>query len=331
MNLRIFLVAVNVVFFALTAVALEGPVPTAFEAQMYGYVAQLNDHMLRSCADCTTADDAGADMACRSQYGSVFSKDEISLHVAFGYMDASETPGGGRYGGQALLPNQSIDPIASEGLIQQLTLACHRNQGACGFTRDPNNSELLYKSVRVNGRRVGVSLRITRGSETPFLSDNLGAAADAQNSRTARSEVNFFGSLGASDLTIYMGHARSGGGPDFSPPILLADLTPNYPLYRKQKPGLNKLLTALKKTSSHPAVLALLGCKSDPLFRKPLLSVDPKLGLITLPDLTYFEDGFQETYLVLDAFLRRECAGAFHKTLNQVDSGIVSPNIINFL
>jgi hypothetical protein len=291
-----------------------------YEEWLFGNAAKMNTQMLSSCADCSTAEDSQADRACLDQYNAIYGKGVVSIHMAFGYMDASEVPGGGVYGGVKLQPNQSIDEVSSLGLVEQLLKPCrwHRN-GACGFERDSSDAEVLVKPMHYHGQPVTVKIRVTHASATPFLATNIGPEAELQAAMTERSELNFFESLGASDLTIYTGHARGGGGPDFMPPHLTKDGEDNYDgYYRKVKPGLKHLLSSLSQASHKPPLLAILGCKTDSLFKQPVLKVAPEMGLITTTEKTYFEDGFQNTFIVIDSFLKKECGATFQKSLQVV-------------
>lgn len=288
------------------------------EVHMYASATRMNQNVLKNCRECSFAESPSADPVCRDRYDKIYLKPEVNIHVAIGYMDASEDPAGGWYGGVQLRMNEAIDGRAQQGLLRHLTLPCRSSSGgACGFQRHAVDQTLLTKTVQYRGQATRVNVRITNSAATPILSTNTAEGQKRQELATWIAEENFFGTLGTSDLTIYTGHARGGGGPDFTPPVLKADGTADYNgYYRVRKPGLKRLVSTLKSSSSTPSLMAVIACKSDELFRAPVQAAAPNMGWIATSGLIYFEDGFMATYLVLDGFLRQECGETFKKTLS---------------
>lgn len=302
-------------FSAVAVWAYDGR-PNKFEDRMYGRARQLNQSLLQNCQDCSFAESPSADRACKSQYDSIYTKPEVNIHVAIGYMDDSENPNGNYYAGVPIVLNESVDSAARAGLIRQLTLPCEGDQGACGFQRHPVDQELLSKTITYHGQQTVVHIRATNASATPLFETNTGEGKGRQSIATYRSEENFFGSFSTSDLTVYTGHARGGGGPDFNPPVRLPDGSADYNgYYRVKKPGLKHLFSSLSQASAHPPLLAIIACKSDELFHATVQKAAPGIGLVTTSDLIFFEDGFTATYLVIDSFLRQECGSTFQKSL----------------
>jgi hypothetical protein len=294
------------------------PRSLAHETQIYRRAMQITQNVFRNCRDCSFAQSESADPVCRSKFDKVYLKNQVNIHLAIGYMDDSENPSGGYYAGVQLQPNEAIDGIAQEGFLRNLTTPCRNRdgQGACGFSRQSGDQNLLVKTIQYRGQTTQVNLRVTNAAATPILSTNTTEGARRQALATRMAEENFFESLSTSDLTIYTGHARGGGGPDFAPPVLKDDGTANYNgYYRVKKPGLTRLLAELNKANAHPTMMAILACKSDDLFRGPVLQAAPSMSWVATSDLVYFEDGFIATYLVLDGFLRQECQSTFQKTL----------------
>jgi hypothetical protein len=286
------------------------------EAQLYGRARQINERVLKNCRNCSFAESPSADPVCRDKYDQIYKKPEVNVHVAIGYMDDSENPNGGWYGGVQLRPNEAIDGLAQEGLLHHLTLPCRSGGGACGFQRHSVDQTLVFKTIEYRGQSTRINVRITNSAATPILAVNTAEGQKRQALATSIAEENFFGTLGHSDLTVYTGHARGGGGPDFTPPVLKEDGTADYNgYYRVKKPGLKKLVSALQSHSSKPSLMAIIACKSDDLFRAPVQQAAPGTGWIATSGLIYFEDSFIATYLVLDGFLKQECGSTFQKTL----------------
>jgi hypothetical protein len=314
-RVRVFAALILCFSLAQTALAYDSSTNN-YVNRLFARARALNADMLEECENCTFASSPAADPVCRDTYNSVFVKREVNIHIAFGYMDDSENAEGDYFAGKRLQFNESIDDRALGGLIHQLVQPCRDEGGACGFTRDALDQKLLRKTVNYRGQTTLVQLHVTNGSATPILSINTAEGQKRQALATWVAEQNFFGSLDTSDLTIYTGHARSGGGPDFNPPVRRGDGHPDYEgYYRVKTPGLKRLVSALRGAKSHPKLLALIACKSDDLFRTPVLRAAPGMGFMATSDLMYFDDGFINTFLVLDGFLRQECDETFQRTL----------------
>jgi hypothetical protein len=306
----------------LAAVSI-GPLPafadglTSYQESIFVQAAQISQNLNQNCQNCSYAGTPQADSACNTVYGRAFLKPVVSIHVAFGYMDISEgVPT--IYGGYQFSPGQSVDGYAEEAFMTEIQKPCYTSAGACGFRPQGPGSNVFIKSAKLNGKSVTLKIETTHASATPDLMTNLGPQAKLQTAQTFISELNFFGSIATSDLTIYTGHARAGGGPDFHPPVLKQDGTPNYGgYYLANHPGINHLIKSLKESPRHPALLALLGCNTDKLFRKQIIATDSKMGLVTLNDLTEFEAVFRATYLITDGFLKRQCGPTLKMVVNQ--------------
>jgi len=304
----------------------------SYEAGLFAQAAQMDQEMLQGCRNCSVAGTAG-DQICNATYDTIFNKGVVSIHLAFGYMDVSE----GMYvswGGANLDANESVDGAAEAAFVNQVLQPCYGYlSGACGFQRDAVHSGLLLKRVVYRGRSILLKIQVTHSSATPDLETNLHEAAWQQNAMSQQSERNFFGALGDADLLVYTGHARGGGGPDFHPPRLNSRGTPNYAgYYRPVKPGLRALTSALSVAPKVPSLLAVLGCNSDSLFRRSILATRPKLGLITLSNLTDFDAVFRESYLIIDGFLKQECAATYRGSLEQMSAQTgARPILTNFL
>ncbi|HRO67672.1 MAG TPA: hypothetical protein PL182_08925, partial [Pseudobdellovibrionaceae bacterium] len=125
-----------------------------------------------------------------------------------------------------------------------------------------------------------------------------------QKIRSERAEAVFLNSLKDSDLVVYVGHSRDGGGPDFKVPRLNGSRV-DYPYYRANRPGLKKLLSALKSGHRRARGLAILSCDSTKFFRGPIQKAAPGLTTMTIAGQVYSEDLLAEGLVAMDFFLRQ--------------------------
>lgn len=218
---------------------------------------------------------------------SPFFSQEINVHIAFGYKDARPLP-------------FVSDLFEKAYLIELLTKPCRAPADhACGFRRDPDDGDLLSREVRSkNGRSFHVQLHITASAAGPDDDENRRDPFQAVRSRM--SEKNFLNGISHADATFYVGHSRDGGGPDFQPPQLTNTQHINYGFYRRAKPGLGKMLTALRQSASlSRQKLGLISCGSSRWFGAPIRAASPQADLTTVDGLIYYSDGLQQLLKLL--------------------------------
>ncbi|MCB0362125.1 MAG: hypothetical protein KDD35_05370, partial [Bdellovibrionales bacterium] len=161
-----------------------------------------------------------------------------------------------------------------------------------------------------------VQLNLTHASESSSNDSNTKELAALQKERTIRSEANFFGSIQSGvDVAIYMGHARSGGGPDFSPPRLLRSGLPDYAFYRREKNGIRRLLKSLDNSLFPPAVVGLLACKSTQLFVSKIEKQVPNSLIVSAGDLFDYNDIVPTGFALLDSLLAEKCSSFFSESV----------------
>lgn len=267
---------------------------------------------------------AGGDMdqSCKAFYDKVYADGTVSFSVGLGYFNTEDddyTYMGKDYGDAVL------DPYAYKAYLNTLTSRCGaRNPTkACGFS---GRSGTLSKSMKTpSGRKINVVIHIANGAASTQNSTNANSngdmsAAQLQQSKYARS-VFFGGIQNGTDVAIYMGHARSGGGPDFYAPRLLSNGHVNYASYKKQREGIGTLVSALKKATSaghSPKVVAILACNSAGLFAGRMANASPDTMLITANSLFNDSDFYPTGLGVIDNVLNERCGSSFTRTLNAV-------------
>lgn len=268
--------------------------------------------------DAETADEQSK---CDRFYSRIHSTREMKILIGIGYYDSSEGepievdyyPEGTRvlaHGSFGV--NGTQDLAVYQSYRELLTAHCEGKLQFCGF-KESSPGELSKKVKMPDGTKVNVVLEIKHPSVSTVHYDNVGPLKAQQTEKTAEMNEWFFGGLKDADLAIYHGHARKGGGPDFSPPVLLKNLHVNYPFYQQARPGLTNLLNGLK-AAQHPAALVLMACNSTLLFGKSVESAAPDMGLISTNFVPKTGEGvFKASIATVDSFLRFQCKSGFEK------------------
>lgn len=251
--------------------------------------------------------------SCKSYYDELAQDNLISITAAFGYMDVSSgidyVYGDINYGKDLV-----VDAAAKEAFIDTLTQGCSRGLSACGFRKSSGN-RLQKRIRRQNGQRVTVVVDLAHSSVGFSDTANRGSLASKQNNQSLLAEQKFFGGIAAgTDVSIYMGHARSGGGPDFSPPHLLRNGKPDYSKYRNQS-AFKRLLGSVRTAGQNLKLLALLACNSTRLFVPSVLRQSPSTVVVSADDLFSYSDIVPTGLAVIDTVLSEKCDAEFSESL----------------
>jgi hypothetical protein len=183
---------------------------------------------------------------CRDTYKKLFkiqdslakekkSDTEIDMRVVFGYMDFG---------------NAVEDRYAMAALITQLGAPCGAGQFACGFGENPDDAGDFRKHISILGpdgrpRSRLVHIRLRSSSVSPDETQNRTTSKLDQDDQTDETRAFYLDGLENADVSLYVGHARDGGGPDFGPPVVNSKLhRTDYDWYHKHHPGLDAMSEA---------------------------------------------------------------------------------------
>lgn len=254
--------------------------PTTLNEYNYWAKKTIDDYLdsMDKRASATGNRESVSNQQC-SAYHEVYTRDRvIDLRYALGYFDDSrgETI---EFAGYDWGMGASSDEGVWIAIREVLKAPCSNgNRRLCGFTeltpeadRARNGLTVLSRQMEVQGRQVDVRFSLTYASASPFYKRNLGALRDKQERFTRTSEENFFEGIRSADYAFYMGHARNGGGPDFNPPRLTSAMKPDYyGYYRKQFPGLNRMLKEVRASGNKDVTLGIFSCDAKLHFHRRL-------------------------------------------------------------
>jgi hypothetical protein len=253
--------------------------------------------------------------ACNDRYQPILADSQLDIRVSLGYLDWT-TGSRINYGGNDYGYSPSTDLGAWSAMRRLALQGCYGNLEFCGFRQDPNNEYVFRKNVRIRGQTVGVRMEIQFGSATESLSRNLGRNRAEQESRTSFMNSYFTRSLQSADAVFYFGHARSGGGPDFAPPVFVSGTNKvDYRgYYLPNRFGLKRMISGLSGSRKAP-IVGVMACNSRDLFLKKLRAVAPDTGFISTLDVSTVAEPFTATLGAIDSLMRGQCQKSFYQSI----------------
>lgn len=273
----------------------------------------------RDCADCHAGvagkpvlESGTALERCQKTWEDFYSKPEIDIRIVFGYYDAS-------------FERTVDDVISRQSLIDRLTQPCSSNVAVCGFKRAEDDADVLKKEVKgPRGTTHTVKLKIVASAYS--ASDRINRAfVKEQEEKSAEAKRLFLSGIEEADALFYIGHAREGGGPDFSP-ARLKNGAIDYPYYRKNKPGLEELTAKLSLAKKTPKIMGFLACNSE-RWHDRLKRMAPRSGLLlSETDDIAHEVSLVQTMGALDSILWKRCEASFNEALNPIPGGTYAGN-----
>jgi hypothetical protein len=229
---------------------------------------------------------------CTRTYAHFFDKDVLDFRIVFGYKDARPA----RFVG---------DRYERAYFVEKLK--------KFGFHRIESDERLFrYEFTGLDGKKKTINLLVDASSVGP--DDEQNRNDPYQKVKSEKASDLFLTGLRDADLVFYYGHSRDGGGPDFTPPKLLASSHTNYAWYQHHRPGLNAMLKALKAAPRDPKLLGLYSCVSDEHFAKALLDLKPDLALAVNHSLLYYNDAIDGMMETLSSLLTMKCQEDFRPT-----------------
>ena len=233
-----------------------------------------------------------ASSTCQKQYLSLFSSDEINMTVAFGYDDLSE--------------ETSNDQKSLEIFVKTLTAKCAKwDQRLCGFNLKSKAPHVLVKKIfGPDGKPK--TLKVTTDASSVGPNNKANRLSPLQKLQSQSVQNLFLSGLENSEITIYMGHSRDGGGPSFAPPKLDSHGHVNYDYYHKHKSDKKLMVQSLAKTPHKSRIVALISCSSIRWFARSIENEAPSSGIIGTTE-SFTTGNFKETWPLMERIFSYQC------------------------
>lgn len=284
---------------------------SSFQAFGVNYKDEI-DHRLADLVNitATTAKSDGAP-ACVKRYENLYKDGTLNVAVGFGYWDNS--------------PNEYVfDHFIANGLRMALVAPCSPGVNVCGFKRQGDIYQKMVKGP--DGKPNKFTISLTYGSLTTSNLDNTTKFKAQQYAKCEAATEKYFREVSrGSEVVMYIGHARDGGGPDFCPPVRDSHKHTNYAWYQKNRPGFNRLLTSMDQSRAsgrQNQVVGLYSCYSQKHFHKGMAKNNPGTGFVLSQVEITSENAITSLVTTLDAMIDQKCGGGFVEGLKLSQSSM---------
>ncbi|MBX3019847.1 MAG: hypothetical protein KF767_18315 [Bdellovibrionaceae bacterium] len=226
------------------------------------------------------------------------------------------------YFGYSNFEPYAFDPYEAEAFMHVLREPCMPGITACGFklTHQAVQAYRLRKSLP-GGRSVTVDLRYS--ALTIDDNRNSGELATQQEAASHRIRQKFNQAIRESDVVLYLGHARYGGGMGFFPANLVNDAL-NI-VFRNPLRGSTDALRASRKIKA----FGVLGCETEGHYRASLEAANPNVDLILNKHVMTGSTILQVAIGTIDSILRERCAPELKAALTtDVDARDKKDNLV---
>ncbi len=282
----------------------------AFSAAAEDYAVVVKDRLddLVNIASPTATQDGSA--SCVERYRKLYQDGVLNVAVGFGYWDNS--------------PGEFVfDQFIANGLRRNLVAPCSSGMNVCGFTRA---GDVFTKKVQgPDGQLNRFTISLTHGTLSTSNLKNTTELKTQQNTKCAAATKQFFGEVSrGSEVVVYIGHARFGGGPDFCPPVRKPNKKIDYDWYQANTPGLNRLLSSMETSRAvgkENQIVALYACNSRRRFHQRLASKIPEAGYILTDVDIYAGDAIASVATTIDSLMSQKCVKGFAEG-HRLSSGV---------
>ena len=250
-----------------------------------------------------------ASASCQKSYLDLFLNEEIKVTLAFGYDDIGD--------------ERTNDLKSLDTFVKAATSSCAKwDQKICGFSLKSTTPHILVKKIFGPDGKAR-TLRITTDASSISSNDAENRIDPRQKLQSEAMKNLFVDGLENSQVTIYMGHSRDGGGPSFEPPKLDTNGHVNYSYYHKNKQAKRLMVDALSRTPSKSRIVALLSCSSIRWFSKSIVDNAPAAGVVGTTD-AFNTSNFEQVIPLMERIYSYQCLEGFSIDDSTKESKIVS-------
>lgn len=229
---------------------------------------------------------------CQNDYLTLMSKPEINMTIAYGYFDAGD--------------GTTWDKKFADHFITTMTKSCKTwDLKACGFKKTGANPTILTRKMTGPDGLIK-TIRIKIDNPSVSTDENANQKNAAQKVRSEAVKKLYLDGLRNSEITIYLGHSRDGGGPDFDPPIKRKDGHTDYDYYHANPKDKKEVMKVLAETPNKSRILGFFSCSSIRWFSKGVASGAPGSGFIGTDDLFYVSN-FNQVFPFIEKIFSYQC------------------------
>jgi hypothetical protein len=232
-----------------------------------------------------------ADADCQTDYLSLMANPEINVTVAYGYFDVAD---GTTWDNRIL--NQFLTTMTSPCKTWHTKSCGFKKTGKGPFvlTRKMTGPDGLIKTVKINVDAPSVSTDNKSNMSNPL-----------QKTKSQTVKDMYLKGLRNSEVTLYLGHSRDGGGPDFDPPRMNGTHV-DYDWYHNNPKDKKEMLNVLAENPNKARIVGFFSCSSIRWFSKGVSSGAPASGFIGTDD-TYWTSAFDQVYPFIEKIFSYQC------------------------
>lgn len=228
---------------------------------------------------------------CQNDYLSLMAKSEINVTVAYGYFDAED--------------GSTWDNRMLKQFLNTMTAPCKSwSTKSCGFQMTGTAPYILTRKMTGPDGFIK-TVKLTVDSPSLSTDNTANMSSSLQKKKSEAVKQMYFKGLRESEVTLYLGHSRDGGGPDFDPPKLRHGHV-DYDWYQEHPRDKKEMLKVLSEDHNKARILGFFSCSSIRWFAKGINLEAPASGFIGT-DETYWTSAFDQVYPFIEKIFSYQC------------------------
>jgi hypothetical protein len=228
---------------------------------------------------------------CQNDYLSLMAKSEINVTIAYGYFDAED--------------GSTWDNRMLQQFLNTMTAPCKSwSTKSCGFQLAGTGPYILTRKLTGPDGFIK-TVKLTVDSPSLSTDNNANMSSSLQKKKSEAVKQMYFKGLRDSEVTLYLGHSRDGGGPDFDPPKLRHGHV-DYDWYQEHPRDKKEMLNILSEDPEKARILGFFSCSSIRWFSKGINLDAPASGFIGT-DETYWTSAFDQVYPFIEKIFSYQC------------------------
>jgi hypothetical protein len=233
-----------------------------------------------------------AEADCQNDYLTLMSKPEINVTLAYGYFDAED--------------GTTWDNRMLNQFLNTMTTPCKTwHTKSCGFKKSGKGPFVLTRKMTGPDGLIK-TVKITVDSPSLSSDNKTNMSNPLQKTKSEAVKNMYFDGLRNSEVTLYLGHSRDGGGPDFDPARKLSNGHVDYDWYHAHPRDKKEMLNVLAENPNKARIVGFFSCSSIRWFSKGVATGAPASGFIGTDD-TYWTSGFDQVYPFIEKIFSYQC------------------------
>ena len=232
-----------------------------------------------------------ADADCQNDYLTLMAQPEINVTVAYGYFDAED--------------GTTWDNRILNQFLTTMTTPCKTwHTKSCGFKKSGKGPFILTRKMTGPDGLIK-TVKITVDGPSVSTDNKTNTSDPLQKTKSQTVKNMYLNGLRNSEVTLYLGHSRDGGGPDFDPPRMNGTHV-DYDWYHENPKDKKEMMSVLAENPDKARIVGFFSCSSIRWFSKGVSTGAPASGFIGT-DNTYWTSAFDQVYPFIEKIFSYQC------------------------